>query len=107
MEPYDNGNCFLPNSLVQLSEQAWSNDIDLMIGGCSDEGIFYHLCDPNQDDLAKVDQDNSLLLPLELRRSLTLEEKSDKGRLLKELYFGNEHITQTKAIEYCLVSSTN
>lgn len=101
VEPYDNGNSFLPESLELLSENAWSHDIDLMIGGCSDEGIFYHLCDPKEDDLAKVDKDNSLLLLLKLRETVKSE---DKGHVLKELYFGNDPITKTKAVEYCLVS---
>lgn len=78
-----------------------------MIGGCSDEGIFYHVCAPTEDDLAKVNQDNSLLLPLEVAKSLTLEERSKQGRVLKELYFGSEDITKADAVKYCLVSHVN
>lgn len=74
-----------------------------MIGGCSDEGIFYHLCDPSDDDLARVNKDNSLLLPLELRRRFTADENIAKGHFLKELYFGSETITKSKAVEYCSV----
>lgn len=78
-----------------------------MIGGCSDEGIFYHYCNPSDDKLSKVNQDHSLLLPLELQKQFKVDEKIEKGHAIKELYFGTNDITKDKAIEYCMVRPLN
>uniref|UniRef100_A0A336L2V1 Carboxylic ester hydrolase n=1 Tax=Culicoides sonorensis TaxID=179676 RepID=A0A336L2V1_CULSO len=105
IEKYDNANRFLPESLKKLSENAWSQDIDVMIGGCSNEGLFYYLCDPTDDDLKKVDDDNSLLLPLDLQKGVDSGKKFEKGKLLKEIYFGKDGtISKEKANEYCRLS---
>uniref|UniRef100_A0A336N0V6 Carboxylic ester hydrolase n=1 Tax=Culicoides sonorensis TaxID=179676 RepID=A0A336N0V6_CULSO len=102
IEKYDNANRFLPESLKKLSENAWSQDIDVMIGGCSNEGLFYYLCDPTDDDLKKVDDDNSLLLPLDLQKGVDSDKKFEKGKSLKETYFGKDGtVSKEKANEYC------
>ncbi|XP_063709090.1 esterase B1-like [Culicoides brevitarsis] len=100
VERYNNGNCFLPESIKDLAENAWSKDINLIIGAGSMEGVFYYVCNPSDENLAKVDQDPSLLLPLELQLNLSEELKREKGRIMKKLYFEDKSITKDMEKEY-------
>jgi carboxylesterase type B len=40
IEPYITENCFIPKDPILMAREAWGNDIDIVIGGCSNEGLM-------------------------------------------------------------------
>lgn len=44
IEPYDNGNCFIPTDVSAMSKSAWSNTIPAIIGSNSAEGHLFFFC---------------------------------------------------------------
>lgn len=42
IEPYEGEQCFLPKDPKDMLANAWSKDIPLMIGTCSDEGLLFY-----------------------------------------------------------------
>lgn len=89
VEPYDNGDCLVPRSLVDMNRSAWGNQIPLIIGGTSDDGfIFFEDYVRNKSIFA----DNGFFenaLPRELSLPLNSEERKKLGEELKRHYFGN------------------
>lgn len=89
IEPYITENCFIPKDPVLMAQEAWGNDIDMLIGGCSNEGIFI---------LLEIDQQNSSIenflknfaraLPPELNVKFGSEKSLEYGKELKKLYYG-------------------
>lgn len=41
IEPYKTANTFIADEPIELTRRAWSNEIDMLIGGTSDEGLMY------------------------------------------------------------------
>lgn len=44
VEPYKSDDCVLPEQPLILARDAWSNDIPVIVGGTSREGIFFANC---------------------------------------------------------------
>lgn len=42
VEPYEGAQCFLPKDPKDMLSNAWSKDIPLMIGTCSEEGLLLY-----------------------------------------------------------------
>lgn len=44
VEPYESSHCFLSKDPLELFKSAWSKDIPVIIGNCSDEGLLLYKC---------------------------------------------------------------
>lgn len=44
IEPFKSAQCFLAKEPKQLMENAWSKNVPMIIGCCSDEGLLFHRC---------------------------------------------------------------
>lgn len=44
IEPYDSPQCFLHKEPKALVSGAWSKNVPMIIGCCSDEGLLFHRC---------------------------------------------------------------
>lgn len=42
VEPYEGAQCFLPTNPKEMLSNAWSKDIPLIIGTCSEEGLLFY-----------------------------------------------------------------
>lgn len=42
VEPYEGAQCFLPKDPKELSVNAWSKNVPMIVGGCSDEGLLFY-----------------------------------------------------------------
>lgn len=91
-EPYDNGDCFVPRSLVEMNrcQSAWGTQVPLIVGGASYEGYLLH-AEYNQnpklfDDVGYF----SNALPKELDLPLNDGKRKELGEKLKRHYFGKE-----------------
>lgn len=87
VEPYESEQCFLPKAILELGRHAWSKDIDVIIGGVSDEGLLYGK-DYTPEIAGILNGDHRLLVPQEVRSIAD-------GQELKKFYFG-ETITVDK-----------
>lgn len=110
IEPYVNGRTFLPKDPVLLGRDAWSNDIDCIIGGTSMEGgvMFSFLNDVKGNFHEYLEDPAALTLVREL--GLNMDNPTDKrkaieyGEKLKKLYFGEEPITPDLRNQYLMVT---
>lgn len=96
--------CFLPKSVSELCKNAWSKDLDVIIGGCADEGLLFYYELPTDAQLQQMEAKNELFLPPDIRTQLTLSEARRRGTILKKLYFGDEKITLENASKFVEVS---
>lgn len=86
VEPYETNFCFLPAPVLELGRLPWSQDINLLIGGCADEGYLY-FDRMNQASFDEYQKDPTLLLPHEVRELLDSDTQTRAGHALKKLYF--------------------
>lgn len=42
VEPYESAQCFLKKQPKELAAKAWSKDIPMIVGSCSDEGLLFY-----------------------------------------------------------------
>lgn len=90
IEPYMSKMCFMPKSPLEMGRNAWSKNIDIMIGSTSDEGLLFYMLAPTAEQMALINNDYKLLLPVELRER---PKAVEMGKKLKELYFGKSDIS--------------
>lgn len=109
IEPYINERTFLAKDPVLLGRDAWSNDIDCMLGGTTLEGgmmfMFIH-----KVKLEEIYEDPAhFTLTRELGLDITKPEDKRKaveyGTTLKKLYFGDNSPSSSTLKEYLTVIS--
>lgn len=87
VEPYESEHCVVPRPHKEMLATAWGNDIPLIVGGNSFEGLFsYQLV--RRDPWVMSHFDN--IIPREVRDSSTPEQLEQLVRRLKQEYFGDE-----------------
>lgn len=69
---------------------AWSKNIDLMIGGTSDEGLVIYKSLKSQPDILKKSDLFQMVLPSDLVTDRNDEKAQVIGQKLKEYYYGCE-----------------
>ncbi|XP_017052988.1 esterase B1-like isoform X2 [Drosophila ficusphila] len=90
VEPYVGEDCVVPKSPVEMARDAWSNDLPIMLGGTSFEGLFmFPAVAANLKALDTLSQDPSRILPREVRDISTEEENAEYSQRLIEAYFGD------------------
>lgn len=107
VEPYVSDMCFLPASPLELGRNAWSKDIDVIFGGCANEGLLFHALCPDEAGMSEINKNNAYLLPHDLNDQLSLEKANAKGALLKQIYFGEKDISAQTLQNYLTVSNYN
>ncbi|XP_058060709.1 esterase B1-like [Anopheles bellator] len=88
IEPYESETTFIPKSPLEMSRSAWSNAINVMIGGTSEEGLI--LLQKVKPKLAAVLENPNLFVgnvPHQL--SVSVEQRVAFGAQLKQLYYPN------------------
>nr|XP_013114343.1 unnamed protein product [Stomoxys calcitrans] len=90
IEPYDSEDCVLNRPFKELLPSAWSNDIPVIIGGNSFEGLFHFaelLKRPYKiNDLT----DCTSLLPSDVQRVHSEAELKEMAKKLRATYFGDK-----------------
>lgn len=88
VEPYVSDNCFIPENPILMARNAWSKDVDLMIGATSNEGILR--ANSDAENISNILQNENFFTPL---IELEIDSKSDKaseyGRKIKKVYYGD------------------
>ncbi|XP_005175160.3 esterase B1 isoform X1 [Musca domestica] len=90
IEPYDSEDCVINKPIKEYLSSAWSNDIPMMIGGNSFEGLFHYSEVVKYPYKVNDLTDCVNLLPDDLKKSHSQEDLKAMGQRLKELYFGDK-----------------
>lgn len=72
-----------------MCREAWSNDLDILIGGNSDEGLFCLNGIKENPSIMDNLKDFEYLVPLELELVRTSQACKEYGLKLKRFYYGD------------------
>lgn len=104
VEPYESESCFISKDLISMSREAWSKDVDCIIGSTSFESIIdSHI---GKSDLFEVhkkihDENVGYFAPVkELKIDVTSEKAKEYGGKLRKFYFGDEEFTKENVEKY-------
>ncbi|ETN61217.1 esterase B1 [Anopheles darlingi] len=89
IEPYVTERTFIPKSPLEMCREAWSNDLDILIGGNSDEGLFCLSGIKENPSIMDNLKDFEFLVPLELELVRTSQACKEYGLKLKRFYYGD------------------
>lgn len=90
VEPYDQGDCFVPRSLVEMNRSAWGNRVPLILGGVSHEGYMSFENYVRNEKLFADDGYFANALPQELDLPVNSAERKRLGDQLRRQYFGDQ-----------------
>lgn len=102
IEPYQSSCCIINKPPLENLPIAWSNQIPMLIGGTSFEGLLMFNEIRKYPDLLQKLGDCEYMPPYDA--NLSDEKRKYFGKLLKQLYFNNETPTSKSILEYCDVS---
>ncbi|XP_017845020.1 esterase B1 [Drosophila busckii] len=90
VEPYESEDCVVPEDPLQMARTAWSNEIPVMLGGVSFEGLFmYPGLKANPTSMDSLLQDLHRFTPYDVRVVNTEEQNLNCAKKLIKLYFGD------------------
>lgn len=98
VEPYIMPDCVAPKRQLEMASEAWSNELPVMMGGVSFEGLFmYPALKANLKGLDTLPQDPLRIIPYEVLLLNTKQQNLEFSNKLIKLYFGDarpssEHI---------------
>ncbi|XP_067614371.1 uncharacterized protein [Eurosta solidaginis] len=105
IEPYVTDHCVVPKRPVEMMRTAWSNQIPMIIGGVSNEGLLlYSETKTNPKILNELD-DCRFVVPLELGMDREGELCKEYGLQLRKVYFGDKQPCLDTLHEYLLMVS--
>nr|CAA88030.1 estalpha2 esterase [Culex quinquefasciatus] len=88
IEPYITKKCMIPKDPVEMCREAWSNEIDILIGGNSEEGLFCLNGIKENPSIMSNLKDFEYLVPLELDLVRTSQRCKEVGKQMKKFYYG-------------------
>lgn len=91
IEPYQSDNCFIPKHPMLMARDAWSRDIDFVLGGTSNEGLLMAFAINLMGTDAPVTalQNSANFAPLlELELAPGDAKAIEYGKILKQAYYG-------------------
>lgn len=100
IEPYVSEQCIIPEDPLLMARKAWSHDIPVMIGGTSEEGLFFYKRTIDNPKTLDEPRNMDLLLPLELNAPLGSNDGKAMANKLKEFYFGDQQISMELLHKY-------
>lgn len=90
VEPYDSPECIVNGSQLDQLRNAWSNELPIMLGGASFEGLFlYPIIKANAKGMDTLSQHPKRLIPSEIRAINTEQKNLENSERLIELHFGD------------------
>uniref|UniRef100_A0A182M0X3 Carboxylic ester hydrolase n=1 Tax=Anopheles culicifacies TaxID=139723 RepID=A0A182M0X3_9DIPT len=88
VEPYLTENTFIPKKPLEMCREAWSNDIDILIGGNSEEGLFALSTIKENPAIMDNLKNFEYLVPMELELVRSSQVCREYGLRLKKFYYG-------------------
>lgn len=71
-----------------MSREAWGNDIDVIIGGCSNEGLLFELFLTQKPKILTVLENFNFAVPAEFGLDAASAKCSEHGKMMKKMYYG-------------------
>lgn len=91
VEPYIAADCIIPVEPLQLLKNAWGNEIPIIMGGVSFEGLLmYPQFKMFPQGMNKLKNNPERVLPKEVRDMHNMEENKILGQRIVKAHFGNE-----------------
>lgn len=87
-----------------MSKTAWSKDLDLIIGGTSDEGLVIYKPLKSQPDILTQPQLVQGILPIDLVDETDDEKAKEIANKLKRYYIGNDTLSLARCDGFLKVS---
>ncbi|XP_053667301.1 esterase B1-like [Anopheles marshallii] len=88
VEPYLTKNTFIPKKPLEMCREAWSNDIDILIGGNAEEGLFCLSSIKENPAIMENLKNFEYLVPTELELVRASQLCREYGLRLKKFYYG-------------------
>uniref|UniRef100_A0A182TDG7 Carboxylic ester hydrolase n=1 Tax=Anopheles melas TaxID=34690 RepID=A0A182TDG7_9DIPT len=88
VEPYVTESTFIPKAPLEMCREAWSNDIDILIGGNSEEGLFCLSSIKESPAIMDNLKNFEYLVPTELELVRGSQACQQYGLKLKKFYYG-------------------
>ncbi|XP_063697509.1 esterase B1-like [Culicoides brevitarsis] len=103
IEPYETENSFITQDVVKAGASAWGNDIPILIGGCSNEGLLWY--NELKNEVFEKNKTLEHFVPLELRFD---NDWKRHAVALKDFYFKNKEVSmENKDIYVTLLGDRN
>lgn len=103
VEPYKNEKTFVPSDPIVMAREAWSKDIDCIIGAVSFEGLGKSFIENENDfdDYINTVKDNvAYFAPVELKLDVNSEKAKSLGRKIREVYYGDKEPSRNNTEHY-------
>ncbi|XP_061395063.1 esterase B1 [Musca vetustissima] len=105
VEPYITEHCVVPTKPIEMMRNAWSNNIPMIIGGVSNEGLLLYSDTKNKPKLLNELNDCRYVVPLELNMDRDSELCKEYGYQLRTTYYGDNFPSIETLNEYLLMVS--
>lgn len=92
VEPYDTGNCFIPQDVSFMIRNAWGNQIPIVIGSTSAEGYAIALAMVIKANFLFDSKVFENILPWQLKYPAESDERRVLAERVRQFYFGDETI---------------
>lgn len=106
IEPYTNENTFIPTDPIGMLQKAWSHDIDVLVGGVSDEGLMYYSelkANPGMLEHFKL----SSVIPTEVGLAPDHPKAIEFVESLKQIYYPTSSDPTKDDLAFCKVRSSS
>lgn len=104
LEAYETDSCVIPNEPADLLENAWGNQIPIMMSGTSFEGLLMfgrvHMA---QFLLTELEENPQHMLPYRLKIKYSQDLQRKLGSELKSIHFGEKKAEIANIMNYCEV----
>ncbi|GAB0087666.1 esterase B1-like [Sergentomyia squamirostris] len=89
IEPYVTEGSIIPKNPVEMCRDSWSNSMPIIVGGCSDEGLYFHSeINKYPELLTELTCEN--LVPIDLNPDRKSENCLELGQKIQKFYFGDD-----------------
>lgn len=106
VEPYVTSDCVVPKSQLELVRSAWSNELPIMLGGVSFEGLFmYPAMKANPKSMDTLPQDPTRVVPHAVREINTEKQNLELSERLIKLHFGDATPSSEHLMKFLDVSN--
>ncbi|XP_067638363.1 esterase B1-like isoform X2 [Eurosta solidaginis] len=104
VEPYESEHCVIPKAPLEMMRTAWGNDIPLLIGGNSSEGLLMFTEARKYPELVDELCDNAkYLVPDDA--NVSEDKRKEYGEKLLRLHFGDNETSWKNILHYADVFS--
>lgn len=100
IEPYVTDECIVPKKPIEMMRTAWSNNIPMIIGGVSNEGLLLYSDTKRDPSLLNDLRNCNYVVPIELGMERESDLCKEYGLRLKKAYYGDKEPSLETLNEY-------